>query len=74
MSRPPTHIQAISGSTTTVMAIDPAGRLAMTWPPVDGAGAADRVEGQVDVVEEARVDGRRPDRLGVGPSYLLTAG
>ena len=35
MISPPTHIQAISGSTTTATAIDPAGRLAMPWPPVD---------------------------------------
>ena len=60
MSRPPAHSQATSGSMTTPMATEPCGRLLMAWFPEAAPEPADGVERQVDVVEEARVDGRRP--------------
>ena len=59
MSRPPAHSQATSGSITTPMATEPAGRLGMGWLPDVAPEAADGVEGQVDVAEEPRVDGGR---------------
>ena len=61
MSRPPAHSHATNGSMTTPMATEPAGRLLMAWFPDVEPESADGVEGQVDVAEEPRVDGRRPD-------------
>ena len=40
------------------------------WAPEAGPCAADGVEGQVDVAEEPRVDGRGPHRLGRRPGEL----
>jgi hypothetical protein len=62
MSSPPAHSQASSGSITTPMATEPAGRFGTTEPPEVVPEATDLVEGEVDVAERSRVDGRRPDR------------
>ena len=74
ISRPPAQSQATSGSITTPMATEPAGRLSIAWLPDVGAEAADGVEGQVDVAGEPRVDGRRADHLRAALPKLVVAG